>query len=905
MLAGLDTQFTGGLGLSGGDVEGDRFGPYRVLRPIGEGGMGAVYLAEHTGPIHREVALKVIKLGMDSRQVVARFDAERQVLALMEHPNIAHVYDAGTSDGGRPYFVMEYVYGVAITTYCDQHLLNTRQRLQLFGRVCLAVQHAHQKGVIHRDIKPSNVLVTEQDGLPLPKVIDFGIAKATDQCGSEHTAFTLMGNFVGTPEYMSPEQADLNTSDIDTTTDVYSLGVLLYELLVGAPPFEGRWLRHAGMTELLRIIREEEAPTPSAKLTTLGDKASEVARHRRSDLATLRRELVGDVNWIVMKALEKDRQRRYASVSEMGADIRRHLEDQPVLASPPSNLYRAQKFIRRHKVLILAGFLIIISLVTGIIAFAWEARIAELRRREAEFHRTRANAQAAQALAERSRAEEQRARAEARRLEADVQRSEAETLYNGVRDLAKSMIFDVGDQIAQLQGATPAREILIRKSLEYLNRLAMHPRATPELRQELAEGYLKIGDLQGGPALANLANPTAAMDSIQKSVSLLEALAKGDPQNPRLRHDLIQAYLRRGRLQPLTADTDADSRHALALAEARMTAEPEDIEARRDLVSSLCVEIPAGSLTVSQTIPAEKQILRARPILQELLQKGSKDPEIRRELAWTYMRQAYLFFIRQEYEAALNSYAQALDQRTSLAREFPFNAQYGRDEAVALHEVGNMLLKLRHSGEASEAGRMAVAIQQQLVDRDARNVSFRQDLKRFQSTLALMLIMGPRNLSFAQGEPGKLPNDWEVSRSYSAEVRRIGCRDGLNCVVLFKTEMLPEIEFGYLLNSFRAESYRGRTVKLHAWLRVESVANDNRVQLWLRVDRHNGTGFFDNTRNRPVRSTDWTEIQIVGRVDDDAERIALGVLSYGGTRAWVDGMTFDIVNDTTPTTGNR
>jgi serine/threonine protein kinase/Tol biopolymer transport system component len=337
-------------------LESNAFGPYQILRVLGEGGMGTVYLAQQTQPIRRQVALKVIKPGIDTRQILARFENERQALALMNHPNIASVYDAGT-DNDRPYFVMEYIDGVPISEYCDIHRLSTKERLELFIPVCHAVLHAHQKGVIHRDIKPSNVMVMEKDGRPIPKVIDFGIARAIDQRALESQMFTNFGQFVGTPEYISPEQADVVTNDIDTTSDVYSLGVLLYELLVGTLPFPLAKLREAGLAELLRIIREEEAPTLLSKLTEMGENATAVAERRRTDPASLRRQLMGDLNWIVLKAVEKDRHRRYLSVSDLAADILRYLEDQPVQASPPSRVYRARKFVRRHRTAVLTLWL--------------------------------------------------------------------------------------------------------------------------------------------------------------------------------------------------------------------------------------------------------------------------------------------------------------------------------------------------------------------------------------------------------------------------------------------------------------------------------------------------------------------------------------------------------------------
>jgi serine/threonine protein kinase/WD40 repeat protein len=353
-----------------------RIGRYKLQEKLGEGGMGVVHVAEQEHPVRRRVALKVIKLGMDTRQVIARFEAERQALALMDHPNIAKVLDAGTTDAGRPYFVMELVRGVSITEYCDQNHLTTRERLELFVPVCRAVQHAHQKGIIHRDLKPGNVLVTLHDGVPVPKVIDFGIAKATGGSAplTDKTVYTAFQQFVGTPEYMSPEQAEMSGLDIDTRADVYALGVLLYELLTGTTPFDAKELRQATYAEVQRIIREVEPPRPSTRLgTLLGETLTKVAAHRATDPGKLGALMRGDLDWMVMKCLEKDRTRRYETANALVMDVQRHLKDEPVEASPPSATYKLRKLARKHRKQATALTAVALTLVLGLVGTTWEA----------------------------------------------------------------------------------------------------------------------------------------------------------------------------------------------------------------------------------------------------------------------------------------------------------------------------------------------------------------------------------------------------------------------------------------------------------------------------------------------------------------------------------------------------
>jgi len=481
------------VGSLAGEKEGELIDRYKILQEIGQGGGGVVYMAQQEEPVKRRVALKVIKLGMDTRQVIGRFEAERQALALMDHPNIAKVLDAGATETGRPFFVMELVRGIKITEYCDQNKLPTVERLKLFVQICHAVQHAHQKGIIHRDIKPSNILVTLHDGVPVPKVIDFGIAKATtDVQLTDKTMFTRFEQFIGTPAYMSPEQAEMSGLDIDTRTDIYSLGVLLYELLTGKTPFDQKELLEAGLDNMRKAIREKEPVRPSTRVGSLqGEDRTTTAARRGLEAPKLVTLLRGDLDWIVMKALEKDRTRRYDTANGLAAEVARYLNDEPVLARPPSKIYRFHKLARRNKAAFAATAVVFLALLGGLGVSTWmfaKERAAHQRAIAAEKEQKRLR-QEADLARQQAEADDKRARTEAQKSQQ-------------VATFLKEMLQGVDPEEAQGQDTTILKKILDRTAARIGADLKTQPEVEAQIRETLGRVYADVGEY--GPGIEML-----------------------------------------------------------------------------------------------------------------------------------------------------------------------------------------------------------------------------------------------------------------------------------------------------------------------------------------------------------------------------------------------------------------
>lgn len=639
------------------EYPGQTINQYTLVSLLGEGGFGTVWLAEQHEPVRRQVALKIIKLGMDTRQVIARFEAERQALAVMDHPNIAKVFDAGSTDTGRPYFVMEYAEGVTFTRYCNEHKLSVRDRLRLFQKVCQAVQHAHQKGIIHRDIKPSNVLVTTVDGEPAPKVIDFGIAKATEARLTEHSMFTEQGQIIGTPAYMSPEQAGLTNEDIDTRSDVYSLGVLLYEAVTGETPFNTKTLLSAGMEEIRRIIREVDPPKPSTRLSSSNEELTSVAMDRDIEPRRLCTLLTGDIDLIVMKALEKDRSRRYQTATGFAEDIGRYLNNEPVIASPPSAGYRTSKFVKRNKMAVIAGGVILSALLFGTVG----TTVGFVRATQAE---DRALQAAAEADTARGLEAQQRLFADERAEEARIERDKAEQ----VAGFLTEMLQGVGAQVAQGADTTLLRGILDKTAKRVGDELSEQPEIEAEIRSHLGETFLQLRDFE------------RADENLMRALDIFRSLAAGD--YPEVARGLSNLGLLRN-TQGRSEEAAALQRESLAM------------WSRLDPVDQTTV--PWRQISLANTLVRLDEFEEAEELLLIALETLQPEEDENLEaIGVVYNSLANLMQHLNENERAEDYYRQAMAvHRAGLGEDHPF-------VATDLHNLGMLLSVLGRNRESIE-----------------------------------------------------------------------------------------------------------------------------------------------------------------------------------------------------------
>ena len=710
---------------------------YKLIQSIGEGGMGNVYLASQTQPVKRMVAVKVVKAGMDSKAILARFEAERQALAMMEHPNIAKVLDAGTTEQGRPFFVMELVKGTPITQFCDEHKLTPKERLELFLPVCEAIQHSHQKGIIHRDIKPSNVLVAMYDDHAVPKVIDFGVAKATGQSLTDMSIVTGFGALVGTPEYMSPEQASLNNMDIDTRSDVYSLGVLLYELLSGHTPVDRKSLEKAAIYEILRIVRDVDAPRLSAKLSSI-DTLPNVAANRKTEPRKLTNIFRGELDWVLQKALEKDRTRRYATANGLARDIQRYLADEIVEARPPSTAYRLRKFVRHHKGHVLAASLVFLALIAGMTGTTWGLMRAEERRVEAE--KARANEATQRGIAEAN---------EAKAIEAKEEEARQRTLANA----AKTRAIEFKDKALQALRATTSEDVekLIGEKKEltanekaYLEAIAKRWQAFAaqegtdlEARNLSGEGHFRVADLWD-----LLGKQEESVDALGKAEEVYSKLMEDFPTSMESSMSLASTYNNLGiRLKNLGRNEQSLDKYLKGLAiQKKLTAEYPDVPYHREGLANSYSNLAVYYNAAGNSTEAIESFRQAIPLEEKLVADFPHTTTYRRNLATTYSNFGSMLMDIGKLDEAKEQCRKGLAIRENLVSEFPEQLEFAQDLAASHNNYSNILSHSGNTKESVEQVRKSIAILKKLSKDYPAIPSYSESLARSYSNLGIELV---------------------------------------------------------------------------------------------------------------------------------------------------------------------
>ena len=710
---------------------GKRIGPYVVEELLGEGGMGIVFRAQQERPVRRTVALKLIRAGMDWPDVVARFESERQALALMNHPNVARVFDAGTTEHGGHFFVMEYVAAASpITTWCDANRATIDQRLALATDVCEAVQHAHQRGVIHRDLKPTNVLVTVEGDKPVVKVIDFGVAKAVERPLTGHSLHTRAGQLIGTPEYMSPEQAELGAHDVDTRTDIYALGVMLYELVTGSPPLDRAKLAESGLDEVLRAVRNTEPPRPSTRVEKQLDPqaAQQVAEQRRTNPARLVRRLRGELDWIIGKAMEKDRGRRYASAAELADDLRRYRANQPVLAGPPGTLYRVRKFVRRHRIPVAVSLLLFVALLAGAAGTTWQAFRAVRAERE-----VRRRFEETQKIAESLRGAEQ----------------EVRQRYEDIRKIAETLLYDLDNSLRN-DGPTKTRQLVVTTAQKYLDALAAEREPDLALRNSLVRGYVRIGNVQynrttGGPSGGSLGDVEGAVRSYAKALELQRGIA-AEVKTPVARADVGRGLLFLGDAQAQLEEFDAalasydEARQVLSAVAAE---HPDQLMVVRDVALALDRR---GGLFKEMGRPADaaSSFKLALAIREDLVGRFPDKRAYRLEVARSQQMIREIEDPDRAREEQYEHMTQVMPRMRQALADDPDNPQRQRDVIGGLQRLAQISLARGKFDQGLAELDEARAIEERLLRSDPHNTVLQDDVARSFSMRGQALVQSGR-----------------------------------------------------------------------------------------------------------------------------------------------------------------